>query len=151
VRLGLLVIALFALACLATCSGTATNSCICSVVAGTESANLECGQSGCVGGTVYLCDVDGPTAYGSCGSDGGTDLLFPYSPCDPSTSTCEAITFDGGVRIEPTCDPITRRCCVPTGNFCTTSFDCCEGHTCVDTLASEEGDGGYAAPRHCGN
>jgi hypothetical protein len=144
---------------LATCSGAAANDCLCTITIGTETQSLMCGDSGCISGQAYGCDVDGPVPLGSCGlpdgfGDGfdlaGVDLLLPYSPCIPSESVCQPLTTDAGT-IEPTCDPTTRRCCVPTGSFCTQSFDCCEGHVCVDTLTSEEGDGGAATPRHCGN
>ncbi len=128
------------------CGEGSPTDCACTITVETETLTLGCGESGCVAGGRYGCEEDNVQALGRCGGDlGGSTVvddgdggqcLAPTSGCEGTTLACCARTTPSGL-LAPSCDVITRRCCVSVGERCETSADCCSGHACTasgDTL-----------------
>lgn len=118
--------------------GTATN-CGCTIRIGTETLGLGCGEIGCLAGSRFGCDNDLVQSIGRCDGDlgvrsvdngDGGQCLPPMSSCEGAVLACCGVAADAGL-MQPSCDPVSRRCCVPVGGTCESSSDCCAGHACA--------------------
>ncbi len=120
---------------LAGCGGDARD-CACTVTIAEFTKTLGCGEQACIAGSRFGCDEDNVISLGLCSAP---DLAEPgaclplQDGCDPVASTCCAGDADAGRAISPTCDAVSRRCCVATGASCTVSADCCAGRPCIGT------------------
>jgi hypothetical protein len=119
------------------CSDDNTTDCLCTITTSDDamkSINLGCGGMGCLGSTLYGCDESGAIPLGACPSydlapsDGG-NCLPEQASCNPAVDSCCGVFLDASV-LGPTCDVLSRRCCVPAGQSCSDSTDCCQGHVC---------------------
>ena len=128
-----LVVFVVAAAGLAACSDGATHGCACTVTVESQSLQLGCGETGCVGGSSFGCAEDGVEHLGPCVPRDASDAdalvcLASQAACDPAAQGCCGSAVDAGA---PSCDPVSRRCCVAAGGACAGSAECCSGHACI--------------------
>ena len=143
------LVVLAALVGVSACGESAPNDCACTVTIGADSLTLGCGESGCLSGSRFGCAEDLVMPLGRCDADLGSvsvdngdggQCLPPTTSCEGATLSCCGVASDAGL-LSPSCDPISRRCCVAAGTTCESSADCCAGHAC--TLVAGE--------RRCGS